>query len=566
MGAFEDSGCRRSIVADTLQCLKDEGKLWRDKIDQLEAGQPLDRAETTAALGKLLDVCQNLRDVIFSEDNAATWKTREELHALVRRLDDVAAKRRRYLDLAQLLGAGSVTHRRERTRQERLAQRDAAVAELMEVSALGSPPDLPGPRVEEWLSWACNLDDSSNDPELLNLKNNFPRVDDFVRQLEVELWRDGHSRLQEQLIERVPVADPDPESGSAGGGGKPATDEGAHPPGGGQAYGARELSEEPSSICTTQAASAAVEPELPDLRPAPEPRERGSISFFAAEEIEYLSLQLERAKRNPAAERKVRALLAFSHWLAPLDQNPVMHAKSGVRAQIGYAGPLVPAAASPDEAARAIESSKELLLFEGGADLLRWSLAQPAEDGWDAIVALRRLTAEQLRAWFGALYRIELAEPQVQDMYRLTFGIPLLVGELHRLTIPVPDMPPTWLGYGPWTRIKSSFTSQLPLLARELRSGAPSVRLTEREISVLKMAVIASDDSTAETMAANLMENWEQYHRREFRALSWEDEGSVRVLENLGLLPMGRDAGLRPMKALLPVDADDPIRQIVGYL
>ena len=108
-------------------------------------------------------------------------------------------KRRRYLDLAQSLSAGTVSHRRERTRQERLAQRDAAVTELMEISAQTSPPDLPGPAVEEWLKWACSLEDGTDDPELQNLKTNFPRVDDFIRQLEIELWHDGERSLPDQI-------------------------------------------------------------------------------------------------------------------------------------------------------------------------------------------------------------------------------------------------------------------------------------------------------------------------------------------------------------------------------
>ena len=130
----------------------------------------------------------------FQKIARQAWETREELHALVDRLDEVADKRRRYLDLAQRLAAGTVSHRRERTRQERMAQRDAAVAELMEISALTAPPDLPGPAAEEWLNWACGLEDGSDDDELQNLKTNFPRVDDFVRQLEIELWHDGPRR------------------------------------------------------------------------------------------------------------------------------------------------------------------------------------------------------------------------------------------------------------------------------------------------------------------------------------------------------------------------------------
>ena len=51
--------------------------------------------------------------------------------------------------------------------------------------------ELPGPAVEEWLNWACSLEDSTNDPDLAQLKSTLPRVDDFVSQLEIEMWQDG---------------------------------------------------------------------------------------------------------------------------------------------------------------------------------------------------------------------------------------------------------------------------------------------------------------------------------------------------------------------------------------
>jgi len=210
VGAFEETKCRRSIVSDTFQCLTDQAKHWREKIDLLEAGQRVDRDEAVVDLGRLLDACQNLRDAILSEDSGAAWKTTAELHTLVDRLDEVAEKRKRYLDLAQLLVAGTVLHRRERTKQERLRQRDAAVAELMEVSAQATLEDLPGPAVETWLSWACSLDDSTNDPDLAKLKSSLPRVDDFVRQLEIEMWQDGRVSISEQMVDAVPAIKTEP--------------------------------------------------------------------------------------------------------------------------------------------------------------------------------------------------------------------------------------------------------------------------------------------------------------------------------------------------------------------
>jgi hypothetical protein len=581
VGAFEETKCRRSIVSDTFQCLTDQARRWREKIDLLEAGQRLDRDEAIADLGQLFDACQNLRDAILSEDSGATWTTTAELNSLVGRLDEVAARRKRYLDLAQLLVAGTVSHRRERTRQERLRQRDAAVAELMEVSAHPTLAELPGPAVAEWLNWACSLDDSSDDPDLAKLKSSLPRVDDFVRQLEIEMWQDGRVSVSEQIVDAVPAIENDPDGTASGTlvAGTPAHD------GGTKAEAASNVSNvliqeapadsEAATSAFTETATAEAEPQASvEAEPAPKApkpaRKFGTDGkrtlFFDPEEIEGFKRYVEEAKTEPKSLRSVRSLLGVSQWLLPSDQNPVLHPTFGIRAQVGYAGSSDLLAVAPEEAARAIDVENDLLLFTGGADLLRWSIAQRAEGHEDGIAAIRRLTIEQIRAWFGEVYKIELAEPQVLDMFRLTTGIPLLVGELHRLVLPNPKTPPTWLGYAIWTNVKTAFERRLPVLARELRNGSPAVRLTEQEIRVLKMVVIASDDSTPETILSNLKDNWDKYHRPEIQALSTKDEPRVKLLQTLGLLPIKTGAGGGPLKALTPVQPDDALRQIVSYL
>lgn len=575
MGAFEETKCRRSIVSDTLQGLTEQAGRWREKIDLLEAGQRLDRDETVAELGRLLDACQNLRDAILSEDSGATWKTKTELQALVVRLDQVAEKRSRYLDLAQLLSAGTVSHRRERTKQERLRQRDAAVAELMEISAMITPPDLPGPAAEEWLNWACNLDDSSNDPDLAKLKTNFPRVDDFVRQLEIEMWQDGPISNPDHMVDTVPKYKPD-SNGSSGASSTPTITEAPSSAENGTVHAEAETSTavvepetepEPIAAETTQTeeVAAPAQPVMHDLLEIGE-RARGRLSFFDEEEVEYFKRYMDESKSEPKIARTVRALLAISQWLLPADQNPVLHSTYGIRAKVGYKGSSDLLAVSPQDAAHAIEAENGLLLLTGGADLLRWSIAQRAEGHFDAIAAVRRLTMEEIKGWFGEVYKIELAEPQVLDVYKLTSGIPLLVGELHRLILPNPKTPPTWLGYAIWTNVKTSFERRLPVLARELRNGSPAVRLTEQEIRVLKMVVIASDDSTPENITKNLKEEWDKYRRPEIQALTSKDEPRVRLLQSLGLLPMKSGYGLGPMQAILPVEREDALRQIVSYL
>jgi hypothetical protein len=589
VGAFEETKCRRSIVSDTFQCLTDQAKRLREKIDLLEAGQRLDRDEAIADFGRLFDACQNLRDAILSEDSGATWKNTTELHSLVDRLDEVAAKRKRYLDLAQFLVAGTVSHRRERTKQERLRQRDAAVAELMEVSAQPTLAELPGPAVGEWLNWACSLDDSTDDPDLAKLKSTLPRVDDFVRQLEIEMWQDGRVSISEQMVDAVPAMENEPHGTADGtvqgiGGipvaGTPANDGGAKAEAASSSGNSVLIQDAPDAVATSTTEMATAEAdvaepkasdELESAPKAPKPARKivtdgKRTLFFDPEEIQGFRRYIDEAKTESKSLRSVRSLLGVSQWLLPSDQNPILHPTFGIRTQVGYAGSSDLLAVAPEEAARAIDAESDLLLFTGGADLLRWSIAQRAEGHEDGIAAIRRLTIEQIRAWFGEVYKIELAEPQVLDMFRLTTGIPLLVGELHRLVLPNPKTPPTWLGYAIWTNVKTAFERRLPVLARELRNGSPAVRLTEQEIRVLKMVVIASDDSTPDTILTNLKDNWDKYHRPEIQALSTKDEPRVKLLQTLGLLPIKTGAGGGPLKALLPVQPDDALRQIVSYL
>lgn len=598
---------RRSIVTNTLQSLSEQARLWRIKIDQLEAGQKLDRVEALADLNHLLDVCQNLRDAILSEDATAKWQTKEELHTLVGRLDDAAVKRQKYLDVAQRMSNGTVTHRRERTKQERLRLRDAAVMELMEISGQIAPPDLPGPSAGEWLEWACSLDDSSNDPDLAVLKFNFPRVDDFIRQLELDTWQDGLPPKAALNSEPAPAVTRGPEalpSVSMRSEAAPAPEsdpidiwfrKDSPAPDSGSSYSSHstfaateilpELKAEtapqiefaePVAVMPEPAPAPVIpiaEPEaVSSVQPTPVPapattfNREGAVRFFEPDEIEEFSRALADAKRSPKKARKIRSLVAVSNWLVPRDQNPVLHPKCGIRSLVDYTAATELNAVSAVDAQGEIERAEGLPLLAGGADLLRWSLQESTEKRYDEVASIRRWSAAQIKAWFGEVYKIELAEPQVQDMYQMTFGIPLLVGELHRRIIPMHDAPPSWLGYAIWTRIKMSFDAQIGTLAQELRNGPAAVQLTEREIELLKMMVIASDDSTPDNFAENLGANWSHYRHPEYKEMTDADQISVAVLQNLGLVPMQRGLVLRPLQALLPIAQDDPIRQVVKSL
>lgn len=606
MNASEDTKCGASVVAESLRNLTEQAKLCHQKIDLLEAGQSFNRAEILVEVGKLLDACQNLRDAILSEDSTATWATKSELTNLIGKLEDTAAKRRRYLDLAQYLATGSIVHRRERTRQERLALRDAAVAELMEISERSNPPELPGPATESWLEWACGLEDESDEADLQKLKASFPRLDDFVRQLEIDWWQGDVPAAPERRRSSVKSAAKNGANGlhttpSGNGNGHlpaPIDEEEIAPPAPvispvepeEQPQPKAVIEHEPEVIAHESAAvitSENEEEENLDLEspilnkaflssPTGEeveipsdllsPTRKGKVSLFPWDQIDQFTHFVERARVERKDARTVRALLAVSQWLDAEIQNPVFHPKCGIRALTGYTGTSEQSVISPADVMQAIALDDGLPLLTGGADLLRWGLLQPSERNFQGIAAVRRLSAEHLKAWFGDVYRIALSDKQIEDIYNLTSGIPYLVGELHKLIMPNPEDPPTWLGLARWMEIKATFEKQLPEIAHEFKKGVPSVRLTDREISLLNMVVIVSADSTRETIFANLSDNWERYQHPEYRALSSRDEVSLAVLLELGLLPRRNVTGVEPSRCLLPVKHDDAIRKIVEHL
>ncbi len=404
MNASEETKCGPSVVAETLRSLSEQAKVCHDKIDLLEAGQCLNRADVLAEVGKLLDACQNLRDAILSEDGGASWTTKNELNTVVSRLDDAASKRRRYLDLAQVLAAGTISHRRERTRLERMALRDKAVAELMEISEKSAPPELPGPAIENWLEWACGLEDEANEPELLKLRSGFPRLDDFVRQLEIDWWHVGSAP---EAVERASNSAVFPASTNGS--------NGAHLNGNGNGKSASKppVVEEEQPVAATPDVEVAlieapvieeiadsVEPDGTEAEPPalssdsaapsfdaeqvvelPEetlsPSKKGKISFFPWEMVDQFTRRIKKANVERKDARTIRALLAVSHWLEPRDQNPMTHVKCGIRALTGYPPTTEPVYVAPSDVTQYIAQDDGLPLLTGGADCCAGDCCSP---------------------------------------------------------------------------------------------------------------------------------------------------------------------------------------------
>ena len=79
------------------------------------------------------------------------------------------------------------------------------------------------------------------------------------------------------------------------------------------------------------------EGEIVELSPdALDPIKNGKISFFPWEQVEQFTRRIEKSKVERKDVRTIRALMAVSHWLEPKDQNPMTHAKCGIRALTDY--------------------------------------------------------------------------------------------------------------------------------------------------------------------------------------------------------------------------------------
>jgi hypothetical protein len=47
---------------------------------------------------------------------------------------------------------------------------------------------LPGPEADEWIEWACRLQEPEDSEHLQALRTRFAHLDDFVANLEPNMW------------------------------------------------------------------------------------------------------------------------------------------------------------------------------------------------------------------------------------------------------------------------------------------------------------------------------------------------------------------------------------------
>ena len=185
-----------SLWHSTRASLDDSVALLGKSFEQLKAANTVDMTEIVEQLKVASESARNLRALISTEAPNASWKTRPELESLLKDIEKkvevraIEEQRARLKNLAAELERGTIVHRRA-VRVTQLNQlRDEAVTQLRALAATQpAPPRLPGPAdVEEWLEWACNLQEPADTEHLQTLRTQFGNLDEFVANLEPNMW------------------------------------------------------------------------------------------------------------------------------------------------------------------------------------------------------------------------------------------------------------------------------------------------------------------------------------------------------------------------------------------
>jgi hypothetical protein len=197
-----------SLWHSTRASLDDSLALLYESLGKLKAAKSVDIAEVIAQLTMATESARNLSALVSSELPEVSWQNREELDALIEKIQkSLEAKaleqlRSRLLALATELERGSIVHRRALRVNQLNQLRDQAISELRSQSGVeGAPQTLPGPEADQWVEWACGLQEPDDAESLQTLRNGFAHLDDFVANLEPDMWIAAGSPTLEILPE-----------------------------------------------------------------------------------------------------------------------------------------------------------------------------------------------------------------------------------------------------------------------------------------------------------------------------------------------------------------------------
>jgi hypothetical protein len=213
-----------SLWPSALASLDNSLAVLGESLGQLRAAKSVNITEVIQQLTTAAESAQIVRTSVSSELPDVAWQNREELDALIQKIQrtqEIRALERlrsRLLALATELERGSIIHRRALRLTQLNQLRDQAIRELRsQAESEGAPPILPGPEAAEWIEWASSLKEPEDGESLQILRNGFAHLDDFVANLEPNMWIAAGSPTLEIVPEAERSADAARRSMSAGG-------------------------------------------------------------------------------------------------------------------------------------------------------------------------------------------------------------------------------------------------------------------------------------------------------------------------------------------------------------
>jgi periplasmic protein TonB len=185
-----------SIWPSALGSLDDSLALPYESVGKLKAANPINLEEIIQQLQAAAECGSKLRASISAELPDASWQNREELQAVIAKIQELEEARRieqlrsRLLAVATELERGTIVHRRAARVGELNQFREQAIKELLTQGGVeGEPPTLPGPEADQWIEWACGLQEPEDSDSLQTLRQRFPQLDDFIVNLEPDMWK-----------------------------------------------------------------------------------------------------------------------------------------------------------------------------------------------------------------------------------------------------------------------------------------------------------------------------------------------------------------------------------------
>jgi HAMP domain-containing protein len=168
------------------------------QVDRLRSGFEDDSDQLKQNITEASGHASALRGLIHAQDANSKWSDREALEHLILALEiasdekRVEQRRRKLLELAGELEAGSIRHRSNARAEGLNALRVNAAAQLREMAARKEQDrELPGPEASQWVHWVCNLEEERDAGVLADLRENYTALDELAASIEESFWVPG---------------------------------------------------------------------------------------------------------------------------------------------------------------------------------------------------------------------------------------------------------------------------------------------------------------------------------------------------------------------------------------